>query len=353
MNKKLTAVVLSGAVVWLMGAHALAAQPAGQSDIIPISAPVEDIAMTDSALYYGTVSAISTEEDGTISRLTMESEAHGQYVMNLSPDTVWVDAGNKTAADPSTVKVGDRLYLYHSHVSTRSLPPQSAAFAVVVNVPQDMGAPHYHVVNNVVSQEDGSVKFSVDNGGLILSVSVDAGLSAYEGDAPALADIQAGDRIMAWYDIVLTSYPGQSGASHIMLLPAKAEDLPKPEEGAQLTMELDGKVPNMVGRYESGVAMVPVAAVAQALGLDVTYTPNTDEGALVTVESDQFRVSLYLDRQIITGVTKIEGAVGATGPLDYGKAPYVVAPGTTWAPAEIFKMLGRTVTLEGTNLIIE
>ena len=60
-----------------------------------------------------------------------------------------------------------------------------------------MGAPHYHVVNNVVSQEDGSVKFSVDNGGLILSVSVDAGLSAYEGDAPALADIQAGDRIMA------------------------------------------------------------------------------------------------------------------------------------------------------------
>lgn len=29
MNKKLTAVVLSGAVVWLMGAHALAAQPAG------------------------------------------------------------------------------------------------------------------------------------------------------------------------------------------------------------------------------------------------------------------------------------------------------------------------------------
>ena len=53
MNKKLTAVVLSGAVVWLMGAHALAAQPAGQSDIIPISAPVEDIAMTDIPLDYG------------------------------------------------------------------------------------------------------------------------------------------------------------------------------------------------------------------------------------------------------------------------------------------------------------
>lgn len=69
------------------------------------------------------MSAISTEEDGTISRLTMESEAHGQYVMNLSPDTVWVDAEIKPAADPSTVKVGDRLYVYHSHVSTAlSLP---------------------------------------------------------------------------------------------------------------------------------------------------------------------------------------------------------------------------------------
>ena len=97
--------------------------------------------MTDSALYYGTVSAISTEEDGTISRLTMESEAHGQYVMNLSPDTVWVDAGNKTAADPSTVKVGDKTP-YFAEVCS----PERAAYAG--DIPDIDKFPHWFEPKN-------------------------------------------------------------------------------------------------------------------------------------------------------------------------------------------------------------
>jgi len=42
-----------------------------------------------------------------------------------------------------------------------------------------------------------------------------------------------------------------------------------------------------------------------------------------------------------------------TAPVKYDKMPYIVEPGTTWAPAEIFEMLGKSVTLDGTNLTIE
>ena len=100
--------------------------------------------------------------------------------------------------------------------------------------------------------------------------------------------------------------------------------------------------------------MVPVAAVAQALGYEVTYTPGENgEAALVTVEDDSFRVNLNIGDNLIQGVTKIEGAVGMTSPMDYGMAPYIVEPGTTWAPAQLFEMLGRTVTVDGDALSIQ
>ena len=77
----------------------------------------------------------------------------------------------------------------------------------------------------------------------------------------------------------------------------------------------------------------------------MTYTPDTGDGARVTLANSDFEVTLYIDRSVVSGVTRIPGAVGATGPLNYHKAPYIVAPGTTWAPAEIFQMLGKTVEI--------
>ena len=97
-----------------------------------------------------------------------------------------------------------------------------------------------------------------------------------------------------------------------------------------------------------------MAAVAQALGFDVTYTPGQEgQPALVTVESESFQVRLNVGENQIVGVTKIPGAVGMTAPQDYGKAPYIVEPGTAWAPAQLFEMLGKTVTMEGNNLTIK
>ena len=298
MKRTLSALLVSSALLCAAVLPTMAAESAdpAQTD----SAAVQEETMSDSELYYGQVQEIGRDEAGTITSLLLTSERYGEYVMNISGETVWIDSGERTASDPATLQVGESVYVYHSPVSTRSLPPQSPAFAVVRNVPQDVGAAKYLEVEAVTQNEDG--------------------------------------------EAAETSAPAESTT------PAEAL-----QDGTELSIVLEGDMALPVtGKVENGAAMVPVAAVAQALGYEVTYTPGENgEAALVTVEDDSFRVNLNIGDNLIQGVTKIEGAVGMTSPMDYGMAPYIVEPGTTWAPAQLFEMLGRTVTVDGDTLSIQ
>lgn len=192
----------------------------------PSAPPVSGEAIAplpDSVLYYGTVEEIGKNADGGIAWLRMTSERYGEYVMNLSADTVWIDSGRYTASDPSGLQQGESLYVFHSPVETRSLPPQTAAFAVVRNIPMDAGCAWYHEVESV-EQKDGQLTITTDNGGLLIFADESTKLSRYEGEeAAALEDIQAGGRIMAWYGAVTDSLPGQTHAVQLMLLPGQEE----------------------------------------------------------------------------------------------------------------------------------
>ena len=356
MKTRMMALLLSTAVLCTMGIQATAAEVgAAEQPTALTGGEVEQPAAVDSQeepvqvtslRSCGQVVEIHRDEQGAMVSLALETQTDGLYVMLLSEQTVWIDSGKQAPSDPATLQVGETVYIDYGPDVAMSMPPQAQALAVVRNVPQDGGSASYHVAEEVTQREDGSWAILTDNGGLYMFAGENTGVSSYDGDEVTLANLSQGAAFIAWYDVVLESYPAQTYPGHIILLPQE------PEEGAKLTMELDGQVPNMVGRYECGTAMVPVAAVAQALGFQVTYTPDTDQGTLVTVESDTFAVRLYIDLGLIYGVTKVEGAVGMTGPQSYGMTPYIVAPGTTWAPAEIFQMLGKTVALEGTNLVI-
>ena len=165
---------------------------------------------------------------------------------------------------------------------------------------------------------------------------------------------------MAWYEVVLLSYPGQAGTDHLMILPAAEEDTPTetadlPQEGAELSIVLEGDmVLPVTGKYENGVATVPVAAVAQALGYEVTYTPaERPEDTLVTVESDTFRVELRFQVPTIIGVTKIEGAVGMTPPWTTAWPPMRWPPAPPGRPPSFLRCWGRTVTLDKDTISIQ
>ena len=216
--KRMLSVLLAGAAV-LCAALPAAAESAGTD---AGAAQTQEETMPDSVLYCGQVQGVDRDGDGAAVRLHLTSEDQGEYVMNLSPETVWIDSEAYAAFDPAALEEGETVYVFHSPVSTRSLPPQSAAYAVVRNVPQDAAAPQYHQVESVTEDGAGGVMITTDNGGLLLSAGADTVVTAYDGSA-ALTDLQAGDYVMAWYPLVMLSYPGQARADHLMLLPRAEE----------------------------------------------------------------------------------------------------------------------------------
>lgn len=222
MSKKLMSLILAGALICAPLFSAQAAQAADNTMF-----PTEEVTpLPDSVLYYGRVETILRDEDGGMTGLRMSSERYGEYIMRLSGDTVWIDSGNRTAGDPADLTEGEGLYVFHSPISARSMPPQSAAFAVVCNVPQDASCARYHKVEAVEKTEDGAFRITTDNGGLFLLADEKTGLSAYKGEAPkGFGEIKVGSHIMAWYGMVAQSYPGQAHVSHIMTLEAAEETL--------------------------------------------------------------------------------------------------------------------------------
>ena len=107
--------------------------------------------MPVSETYFGTVASIEKDEEGNVISISLTSEENGDYVMNVTDNTVWVDAVEKAKASQEDLTEGETIYVYHSPVSTRSLPPQSEAFAVVLNVPHDIAVGVYHEVEDIVT----------------------------------------------------------------------------------------------------------------------------------------------------------------------------------------------------------
>ena len=176
--------------------------------------------MPASETYFGTVASIEKDEEGNVISISLTSEENGDYVMNVTDNTVWVDAVEKAKASQEDLTEGETIYVYHSPVSTRSLPPQSEAFAIVLNVPKDIAVGVYHEVEEVTTTKN-DTRLLTNNGGLYLIISDETAVKDYE--TSEVADISAvaeGDHVIAWYDAVAMSYPGQANVSDILVLPA-------------------------------------------------------------------------------------------------------------------------------------
>lgn len=203
--------------------------------------------MPASETYFGTVASVEKDEEGNVISISLTSEENGDYVMNVTDNTVWVDAVEKVKSSQEDLTEGETIYVYHSPVSTRSLPPQSEAFAVVLNVSQDIAVGVYHEVEEVTNGEIFTI--TTDNGGLYLNVTSDTQVKDYTtGESAEIGNVDRGDRIIAWYDAVAMSYPGQANVSDILVLPAvetveteadtaDVDAASVPAEGAELEAE--------------------------------------------------------------------------------------------------------------------
>lgn len=218
MNKKWTALLLTGVLTCSTVVPAVATDQTSASVYTPqLIAPSPSAAISDSQLYYGEMKEIMKDEHGVMVGLRLFSERSGEYIMHLSPKTVWVDSAAHAAFDPTDLKVGDRVYVYHSSMVTLSLPPQTAAFAVVRNVPMDARCGSYQEVE-AVAEQDGVLSITSDNGALTMKVDQNTSIKAYDGGAASLTDIKAGSFVMAWYE---TDSQSTVHVDHLLLLPGE------------------------------------------------------------------------------------------------------------------------------------
>lgn len=122
-------------------------------------------------------------------------------------NTEILNGKNGKDVDLNRLHVGDELTAYYSSISTRSLPPQSRAYALVLGNGEHDGI--YTQVGEVTKVKNG-VKVLNSNGDMIVTIPTNV-----EDDAK---DLKAGDKVLVWYDFVAMSMPGQATATKAVIL---------------------------------------------------------------------------------------------------------------------------------------
>lgn len=148
-------------------------------------------------------------EDGKVAIGT--DDPREQVVALLGDSTYILDGRCGKAKKVSALRKGRDVTLYYSPIMTRSLPPQSQAFAIVLGKIED-GAGRFFQVEQAVLK-DGYIELLSVNHDLILTVDA-SGCKNY-------ADIRKGDKLLYWASSMTLSLPAQSNAEKVVLLQSK------------------------------------------------------------------------------------------------------------------------------------
>lgn len=217
--KKVTAVLLSAALLCSSGAAcAFAADAAADptAAVVPEQTPEYMEA-------FASVEEVTFTEDGKEDSLLVKTEGeNGQTIqLNVGEQTVFLDTKAGIAVGKESIKKGDRIYAYYSMAMTRSIPPQSYAYAILVNLDENHIPAHFLTAEQVTKNEDGSVTILCSKGGMLVTIGKDTPISPlYTKNIVRNTDIEVGTKFFAWYDIVALSMPGQANALKAVLLPA-------------------------------------------------------------------------------------------------------------------------------------
>lgn len=188
--------------------------PAADAPAAPTAGPEAGAALS-SIRVYGVVKEM---QDGMIYiENDNPNDMYGQINLNVTEETLIldaVDAETKTIAD---IEKGDTLYAYVSPAMTRSLPPMSNAELILCDIPQDIGVPEYAEIIAVQNGENG---ISLEtNREIIYHISEETEIIDFAtGESADVSKITEGSKVLAWYQIVLQSLPAQTTPDKIMIM---------------------------------------------------------------------------------------------------------------------------------------
>jgi hypothetical protein len=227
-------------------------------------------------------------------------------VLNLGEGTVIIDA---ETGSPAVIadRETDRVKVYHSPIMTMSIPPQSPALVVALDLPENSFSPLYHVIEEIAWDGEDALLITVDNRGLIITLDRETPLDPHlTRQYIALEHLQVGDTLLFWYTVVGLSYPAQTTATRALFLhSAEVEDTdiedvddveaPDYEEEVpdDVTIEPPPVVPPQIaiepprniaipgtGIIRDGLEFFPVRALADEAGFNVSWDSATSSAIL-------------------------------------------------------------------------
>ena len=153
---------------------------------------------------YGTIGSIDTENKQVVFEAAKTDEngndaGKEEIVLHILDGTPIVDAATGLPVALSDLKAGSAAYAWHSQAMTRSLPPQTNAIALVVNIPADFAAPQYVVVQSVQKEQNGALVFTDQDGNRWAASEETTEVSPYlTRNIVKLSDVQEGSRCLIW-----------------------------------------------------------------------------------------------------------------------------------------------------------
>lgn len=262
--------------------------------------------------------------------------------LSITEKTLVIDSQTGLATSLNDLKVDDTIFVYYSAMMTKSLPPQAHAVAIVTQVQKDQSHAEFFTVKEIISKEDGEVRALNKEGDLIVTFLKENQLTPYKTKKNvSIDDIQVGTQLFIWYDVMLTSYPGQTAAVKAVLV-GQEEGLGvravyTPMAGTDfVTVTIQDKAIQLGGkelRNQDGLLMLPLRAVAEGLGFTVTWN---GEDQSIFLDNGIVDTTLYIGQDSYFKASS--QTIGLTQNFELGVAPTLIDD-STFVPASLFNLL--------------
>lgn len=275
-------------------------------DVVPISAtlseeeteaPAYELTPRETELtrLSGTVSEI-TEEGFLLTRDESAGNQEEEIRVAVGEETLFATGKEGLRSSLADLKEGETVHVWAGPAMTLSLPPVAFANLVIRDMPENaLDAPTYHEVHSVTTGEDGRVSLYV-SGEMVLHLNEETAISPMgTRNIVTAADIVPGTRLLAWYSIVMMSYPGQTYPSQVVLLP---EDYDGYVEADGMNLSLNGEALEAACKVVDGRLAVPMRAFAEALGCTVTW--NAEDNSVTVTKDDAALYSFVIGGEEVT-----------------------------------------------------
>lgn len=228
---------------------------------------------------------------GTVTRLEnggllVQNDSEGlSGVVLHGEDIICLDAVSGQEVELDSLKDGDLIYAWVGPAMTLSLPPQATALLILTNIPADYAVPQFYEIVSVASQPMPAIEPPpaltwtevTAAGGKVLKITDQAELTPYRTkNIVRLEDLVPGTQILVWSD--------QAGTpTKVLVFPYAYLGYVNCYDDGVVT--LNGSTLSQKAKVtESGETLLPVRAVAEALGMQVHW--DDEKGAVVSYSEE-------------------------------------------------------------------